>query len=120
MNRQYIYGTAQIHLFAEARRGVSLPLRVSICTPVRFRNRPGEFWSLWIVPEEPLYPCQWGQAKVAVLVQEYSQVLMEEAASFEIWFGGEIGGEGVIMEVHTCDEGLYQQTFQFGKRLEDG
>lgn len=113
-SRHFLYGIADIHLFPEARWGVRLPLSFTICTPVRFRNHPEERWSLWIVPEEPLFVCSWGRAKVAVLFDEQAFRLLKNAEGFDIWFGGVLGGEGIVREVRECDEAFYEQTFRFG------
>ncbi len=107
--KRYLYATADIHLFAEAVRVLHPPLRFPICQPVRFRSHPDESWSLWIVPEEPLYPCQWGRAKVALLVAEKAPDLLKEGERFDIWFGG----EGFIQELHWAEEKVYQSIFHF-------
>ena len=112
--KRFRYGIADIHLFPEAQRGVRLPLSFTISTPVQFRTHPEELWSLWIVPEEPLYICKWGKAKVAVGMQAYSDLLMKSGVGFDIWFGGVLGGEGIVREVYECDEAFYDQTFRFG------
>lgn len=113
-DKRFRYGIADIYLFPEAQRGVRLPLSFTICTPVQFRSHPEGRWSLWIVPEEPLYPCKWGKAKIAVGVQEYSDLLMKVGARFDIWFGGVLGGEGIVREMYECDEAFYERTFRFG------
>jgi hypothetical protein len=51
-------------------------------------------------------------------MQEYARLLMRIGARFDIYFGGDLGGEGVIWGVHECDETFYQQVFQFGNRVE--
>lgn len=112
-DKRFRYGIADIHLFPEARRGVRLPLSFTICTPVQFRGHPEERWSLWIVPEEPLFVCSWGRAKVAVLFYEQASQLLKIGEGFRIWFGGILGGEGIVREVRECDEAFYEQTFRF-------
>ena len=114
MSKTRLYAEADICLFPEARRGVRLPLRATIATPVQFDNHPEEYWSMWIVPEEPLYPSKWGRAKVAVVMQEYASSLMAVGVRFSIWFGGDRGGEGVIRKVVACDEAEYDEMFRFG------
>ena len=112
--KRFRYGIADIHLFPEAQRGVHLPLSFTICTPVQFRTQPEERWSLWIVPEEPLFVCSWGRAKVAVLFYERASHFLKIGERFDIWFGGVLGGEGIVREVYECDEAFYDQTFRFG------
>ncbi len=113
MKGKRLYGIADIHLFPEAERGIRLPLHFSIVTPVQFHTRLEEWWSLWIVPEEPLDTCRWGRAKVAIGMQEYASQLMVAGTRFDIWFGGHLGGEGIIREVYECDNTFYDRTFRF-------
>jgi hypothetical protein len=113
MSKTRLYEEADICLLPEARRGIRLPLRSTIATPVQFDNHPGEYWSMWIVPAESLYPSKWGHAKVAVGMQEYASSLMAVGVRFSIWFGGVRGGEGVIRQVVECDEAQYDEIFRF-------
>jgi len=116
MSKTRLYAEANICLFPEARRGVKLPLCSTIATPVQFHSHPEELWSMWIVPEQPLYPSKWGRAKVAVFVHEYAPSLMVKGERFSIWFGGDVGGEGVIQNVIECDEAQYDEMFRFAGR----
>ncbi len=107
--KRYLYAIADIHYYPEAVRGIRFPYRIPVWQPVQFRSQPDESWSLWIVPEEPLCTCQWGRAKVALLVAEKAPDLLKEGEWFDIW----CGGEGVIREVHWATEEVYRNLFRF-------
>jgi hypothetical protein len=111
--KTYLYAIAEIHLFPEAALRARLPLDYTVCTPVKFQTHPDDFYSLWIVPDQPLVPCRQGRAKVALLFDELASRLLFPKERFTIWFGDKISGDGEIIRVYQCDLQFYEATFHF-------
>lgn len=115
--KTYLYAIAEIHLYPAASQRARLPLDYTVCTPVQFVSDLHARYSLWIVPEHSIFPCQAGKAKVAVLFEEHAHRLLRNGERFTIWFGDRVGGEGVVIEVRTCDRVFYETVFRFSDHL---